>query len=86
MKVTTRMYASHRRAWTPRTWPPLLLATPITLGAVQLFHASVVVAVALGVVVGLGFGWARWALWRWRHPIITPGQYIEDLRRNARWN
>jgi hypothetical protein len=37
-------------------------------------------------VFGVGGALLRWAVWRWRHPVITRDQYIEDLRRAARWN
>lgn len=81
-----RMYASHRRAWTPRFWPIALLGAAIVFATTQLAALTLLEAIALGVGVGLGVGIGRWELWKMRHPIITPAQYIEDLQRAARWN
>lgn len=81
-----RIYAAHRRAWTPRLWP-IILADVITIVTITTWLTlTVLEAVALGLAVGLLTGHARWTIWRRRHPVITPAQYITDLRRNAHWN
>lgn len=81
-----RFYAAHRRAYTPRLWP-MLLATGVTVAALDLLLApGVLAAIGLGLGAGLGLGIARWEIWKRRHPVITPAQYITDLRRNAHWN
>lgn len=82
----TRSYASHRRAWTPRFWPLALLTAATVLATTLLVHLTLLEAVALGAAAGASLGVGRWELWKWRHPEITPGQYIEDLQRAARWN
>lgn len=81
-----RMYAAHRRAWTPRLWPMLLAAGAATAALDLLLAPGVLAAIGLGLGLGVGGGWARWTIWRHRHPIITPAQYITDLQRKARWN
>ena len=79
-------YASHRRAWTPRFWPLALLSAVVIVATTMLVDLTLLEAIALGVGVGGGIGFGRWELWKWRHPQITPAQYIEDLQRAARWN
>ena len=86
MKVQARFYAAHRRAWTPRVWPMALGTGLLVLAICMLTTPTVLEAIAIGVAAGLGVGVTRWELWKRRHPIITPAQYITDLRRNARWN
>jgi hypothetical protein len=81
-----RMYAPHRRAWTPRIWPVALAAGVVDAAAIVTLHAGVLLAIAIGAGTGLGFPHVRWTVWRHRHPIITPAQYITDLRRQAPWN
>ena len=85
-----RMYASHRRAWTPRMWPIALVDALVVVAANAVVSLSIIGAVVLGVGVGAASGHARWALWRRRHPIISVDEYITDLlneqRRHARWN
>ena len=41
---------------------------------------------AIGAGAALVVGVAPLEIWKRRHPIITPAQYITDLRRNAHWN
>jgi hypothetical protein len=82
----SRFYASHRRAWTPRLWP-ILIADAIAIIAIGTWvQLTVLEAIGLGLAVAGVSGPARWAIWRRRHPVITPAQYITDLRRNAHWN
>ena len=81
-----RRYASHRRAWTPRFWPIAILTAAIVIGVQWLVALNVWESVALALLAGYGVGFARWRLWMWLHPIITPAQYVEDLRQAARWN
>jgi peptidoglycan/LPS O-acetylase OafA/YrhL len=81
-----RIYAAHRRAYTPRIWP-IALATCVTIAALDLLLApGTLAAAAIGAGVGLGIGVTRWELWKHRHPVITLDQYITDLQRKARWN
>lgn len=84
--IGTRYYVRSRRAYTPRGWPPLLLAVVLAILAVQVLSVPGIVAGLIGGAVGFAVMQARWMLWRWRHPVVTHDQYIEDLRRAARWN
>jgi hypothetical protein len=85
-----RLYASHRRAWTPRLWPILLADVPLILALNFWIQPSVLGAAALGVGVALLSAQARWTIWRRRHPVIPLDEYVTDLlnemRRKARWN
>jgi hypothetical protein len=83
---TGRFYAAHRRAWTPRLWPLAVLCVVIVVTVGQLVALTLLEAIALGAGTGLLIGAARWELWRWRHPQISPGEYITDLQRNAHLN
>lgn len=81
-----RFYDRSRRAWSPRLWPQFLVALAVTEGVVLLAHPSTLASLAVGVVVGFVVGFGRSEIWRRRHPIITPDQFITDLRRAAPWN
>ena len=81
-----RIYASHRRAWTPRFWPLALLSAAVIFTTTMLVSLTLLEAIALGVGVGGSVGFGRWELWKWRHPMISPAEYITDLQRAARWN
>lgn len=84
--IGTRHYSAARRAWTPRFWPIALVATAVLLTILALVRLTIWEAMALGAIVGGGFGAGRWEVWKARHPVITPAEYIEDLQRAARWN
>ena len=74
---------------------------PSLLGLLALAIANGVVTAALVVALGVhnatwagvaGFGEGALVLhlrmmwWRRRHPVITPEEYLRDMRENARWN
>lgn len=85
-----RRYAPHRRAYYPNPWP-LLLPVSLAVGAVvwslQLHTLLGVLAVALGGgLVGAAGAQVQWTLWRRRHPVISPHEYLQDLQDQARWN
>jgi hypothetical protein len=86
----TRFYVRHRRAWTPRLWPMFVASGALSFAVTALADPSVLGAVIVGVGSGVGIGTVRWGVWKRRHPIITPGEYITDLlhdiRETARWN
>lgn len=85
-----RRYAEHRRAYTPRLWPLALLvggsAAGLGLWLAPGLFGEIAIAIGLGTVVP----WARWRVWRWRHPVIPFDVYVTELirerRRAARWN
>jgi hypothetical protein len=81
-----RFYAAHRRAYTPRLWPILLASGLLILALDLILSPTVLEGVAIGLGVGLGVGAGRWEFWKWRHPVITPAEYITDLQRKAHWN
>lgn len=81
-----RFYAAHRRAWTPRLWPMALGTGLLVLAICLVATPTVLEAIGIGAGAGLGIGVTRWELWKRRHPVITPAQYITDLQRKARWN
>ena len=81
-----RFYAAHRRAYVPRLWP-MLLGTGVLVAAIAVATSPTVLeAIALGAGVALVVGVTRWEIWKHRHPVITPAEYITDLQRKARWN
>lgn len=84
--ILTRVYVRGRRAWTPRVWPIMLTGTTVAWAVATLLHPTIPVACAIGAGTGLAAGLGRWEIWRHRHPIITPDQFITDLRRAAPWN
>jgi hypothetical protein len=85
--IVRRRYMAHRRAYFPRFWPWAIVAGAIAVGAAQLVpHHDWWLLIPICLAVGAGTMSIRLAIWRRRHPVITPGQYIEDLRRAARWN
>jgi hypothetical protein len=86
-----RYYAPHRRAWTPSPWPAAILSALVVAGFFWLDpRPGLIPAIVIGVVMGAGFGWIRWTIWRRRHPVITVDEYITDLlrerRRKSKWN
>jgi hypothetical protein len=86
--IARRIYAPHRRAYYPRTWPTLVVTVPaaIALGLLLPLWAVIVGSVAIGFCGG----WGRWSVWRRRHPVISAEEYAADyrerMRRAARWN
>ena len=86
----TRMYASHRRAWTPRLAPMVVATSAFVFALDLLLSPGVIAAVVIGFGVAVVVGNLRWAIWRRRHPVISVDEYVTDLvrerRRNARWN
>jgi hypothetical protein len=86
VRAPRRFYAAHRRAYTPRLWP-MLLGTALLVGAIAVAtNPTVLEAIAIGAGVALVVGVTRWEIWKHRHPVITPAEYITDLQRKARWN
>jgi hypothetical protein len=65
-------------------------AGTLSFAVSALVDPSVAIAVAVGIGSGFGIGVVRWEVWKHRHPIITPSEYITDLMRErrdaARWN
>jgi hypothetical protein len=81
-----RFYAAHRRAYTPRLWPVALGTGLLALAICLLTTPTALEAIGIGAGSALVVGVPRWEIWKRRHPVITPAQYITDLRRNAHWN
>lgn len=81
-----RRYVRYRRAWTPRLWPMVLVCVLVIVPASALLDMTFPEAIAVGFVTGFGVAAVRWEVWKRRHPIITPAEYITELQRNARWN
>jgi uncharacterized membrane protein (DUF485 family) len=82
-----RRYWPHRRAYAPRFWPMALASCAINVAFVNVVaFRPVWLLVPACCAIGFVVPWARLAFWRWRHPIITHGQYINDKRRAAPWN
>jgi hypothetical protein len=81
-----RRYFRHRRAWSPRLWPFAAITATLDVLVLQLTHVRALWLVLLLSFV-LGFGAVlRWEVWKRRHPVITPEQWLDDQRRVARWN
>ena len=84
----------HRRARFPSIWPIALPVGLVTGASTWLMHADTILgalAAALGAgLVGVGAMQVRVALWRRRHPVISPEEYAHDWlaaqRRAAPWN
>lgn len=75
----------HRRAYYPRLWP-LMLSGAVMVSTVGFVIDDTWVTIAAGFVAGAVLGAGRLWLWRRRHPIIQPEEYLADLRAKARWN
>ena len=86
MNVFTRTYMPHRRAYTPRLWPSMIVTTVMVVVLVSLKHAGPVLSAFFGVALGWTYSSVRWRLWRKRHPIISAREYLDDIRESARWN
>ena len=82
----TRTYFEHRRAYYPRLWPIMAVASLITLPLLYLIGAGTPADIAVGAGVAVIVAHGRLWLWRRRHPVISPGEYLQDLRDRARWN
>lgn len=84
--MTGRIYMRSRRAWTPRLWPTAVVSGTFVFVLNLWLRPTVieVIGIAVGVAVVVGVG--RWEVWKWRHPAMTPAEYIDLRRRNARWN
>lgn len=87
-----RQWMVHRQAWTPRCWP-MVLATMIAAGLASLAIRAVfdgwpelIAAVLVPFVIGITFTAVPWWLWRRRHPVISPEEYLAVIRREAPWN
>jgi hypothetical protein len=81
-----RPYLAHRRAYPPRLWPCALLAGVLAVALNLWLAPGAFAQVGLSVGIGAGVMTARWKVWRYRHPIITVDEHLDDLRRQARWN
>jgi hypothetical protein len=84
--IWRRRYMGHRRAYTPRYGPWMVLAVILTILASEALRTPAFASGVLGFLIGFVVANARWMIWRWRHPVISHDQYVEDLRRAARWN
>lgn len=84
-----RRYFASRRAYYPRLWPQVLVATAIVVPLVWALP-STLLGVTLGAAAGLFGGsvvaWGRLWLWRRQHPQISDDEYMQDMRDKARWN
>lgn len=74
-------------------WPVWALTAVVSVAAKFAFwdwtHATQAnwwTAQLLTLALGLGLSWARWSNWRRRHPVLTPEQMVEVLRRSAPYN
>jgi hypothetical protein len=54
--------------------------------AVYLLNPGPVIALALGIAVGWATMNVRLWVWKRRHPIITPQQWLDERRRAAPFN
>jgi hypothetical protein len=81
-----RFYIHTRRAWTPRTWPLVLLDIAIIFPTSMLLLTTTWERILLGFVVGAGTAMGRWEIWKLMHPRITVDEYLADLRSAAPWN
>jgi hypothetical protein len=81
-----RRYYRHRRAYAPRMWWVVLLACGVAVGITNVLPMSPWLGGIVGGVTGFAVMQGRWMIWRWRHPVVSHDQYIEDMRRAARWN
>ena len=81
-----RTYFSHRRAWSPRLWP-IMVPTAILAGGLSWFlQPAWYVSLSIGLVLGVGIAQVRFAIWKHRHPVISPAQFLDLRRRAAPWN
>lgn len=86
MVTGRRFYMRSRRAWTPRLWPIALGSGAFVLALALWLAPTAIEAAGIGVAVGVVVGVGRWEVWKWRHPAMTPAEFIDLRRRNARWN
>ena len=86
MRPRTRFWSDMRQAYTPRLWPSALIACPLSFLLAWLLEPPLWALVAGAVALGVAVGQFQWWLWRRRHPLITADQYLERMRRMARWN
>jgi len=81
-----RTYFSHRRAWSPRIWP-IMIPTGLIVGLVAWFLQPVwYVSIAFGIAMGVGVAQVRFMVWKHRHPVITPAEFLDLRRKAAPWN
>jgi O-antigen/teichoic acid export membrane protein len=81
-----RHYYSHRRAFAPRVWPPILLSMVLAVVLVLALDWRGWTAGLVGAGVGFVLTQTRWSWWRYRHPIVRHDQWLADRRRAAPWN
>jgi hypothetical protein len=85
-----REWAPHRRAYYPRLWPIIAVATPPIALASVLLTWSKWFGFGVALIVGGLATRVRWMVWRHRHPIVSPEERAQDrmneMRQNARWN
>lgn len=81
-----RRYMPHRRAYPPRLWPVVVVFASVA----AILAYLIVPPLWLNIIVTAASAWTvvtiRWAIWRRRHPVISPEEVVEDMRRSARWN
>lgn len=78
-----RRWLSSRQAYTPRMWPPLLIAVVLTSAMSWLLQPPLFAAIVVPVLIGAGVAQVRWMVWRRRHP---PLPTWVRARREAPWN
>lgn len=84
--MVRRFYMRSRRAWTPRLWPVAVVSGASVLALTLWLAPTGIEAFGIGVGVAFLVGVGRWEIWKLRHPAMTPAEYIDLRRRNARWN
>jgi hypothetical protein len=78
-----RRYLPARQAYAPRMWPLTVLAG-LSVGLLTLtLNPPAWVVVALAVTIGGGAPFIRVALWKRRHPLISPEDYLQRQRDGA---
>lgn len=81
-----RKYMPHRRAYYPRLWPMLVPTAAVAGVLAWLFTPPWWTAIVIGLVLGSVVPQVRLVVWRRRHPVISPQDYLNDHRRAAPWN
>jgi hypothetical protein len=76
----------HRRAYAPRLLPVLIPACVLAAALNWWLGSNPLIGVGIGLIIGGGSVRLRWMLWRYRHPIITVDERMDEMRKAARWN
>jgi hypothetical protein len=87
MTYSRRRYMSHRRAYFPRIWPLAVASLALSIVFATVFApVPLWLGVPVGFLIGSGITQGRLIIWRRRHPVITPAQFLEDVRSAAPYN